>query len=133
MIREPRKDYAVSMSSNAEKRTQPDRRKAIRGGRRPHDQPGSAPLVLVVGDGHDASHESERILGELSFAVAPVADVAEALRVLESLQPDLIVARPEEAARLRAEGSVLVPIVESDSAGGGSLLERMRRAMRSRG
>ena len=105
----------------------------MRGGRRPNDQPGSAPLVLLVGDGHDAPPESERILSELSFAVAPAADVDDALRVLENLQPDLIVARSDEAARLRAEASVTVPIVEYQSAGGaGSLLERMRGAIRNR-
>jgi len=66
--------------------------------------------------------------------VAPAADVSEALRVVESLHPDLIVARPEDALRLRAEGAVAVPIVEYDSRGAvdGRLVERLREAMRNR-
>ena len=127
-----RKDYAVGMSNTSEKRIQADRRKAVRGGRRPADEPGFAPLVLVVGDGRDPQHESETILGELKFAVAPAAGVAEALRVLASVHPDLIVARPEHAARLRSEPSVTIPIVEYDPAGGHNLVRRMREAIRGR-
>jgi hypothetical protein len=122
------------MSSTSERRTQSTRRQAVRGGRRPYDQSGSAPLVLVVGDGRNPRHESETILGQLRFAVAPAADVSEALRIVESLHPDLIVARPEDALRLRAEGSVSVPIVEYDGgrAADGELVERLREAIRKR-
>ena len=49
-----------------------------------------------------------------------------------SLRPDLIVARPEEASRLRAEGTVGVPIVEFDGAAAGDLVERLREAIRKR-
>jgi hypothetical protein len=60
--------------------------------------------------------------------------VPEALRVAQSLHPDLIVARPEEARRLRAEGTVDVPIVEYDGADPGetTLVELLREAMRKR-
>jgi len=122
------------MSSTSQRRAQPNRRKAVRGGRTPSDLPGFAPLVLVVGDGRDPRSEAEAILGKLRFAVAPAADVSEALRVVKSLQPDLIVAGPQDASRLRAEGSVAVPIVEYDSreAAAVALVERLRDAIRSR-
>ncbi|HJR60882.1 MAG TPA: response regulator [Vicinamibacterales bacterium] len=122
------------MSSPSERRTNPDRRKAVRGGRRPQDRPGSTPLVLVVGAGGNPRRESETILRELKFAVAPAANLSEALRVVEGLHPDLIVAQPEEASRLRATGSVTVPIVEYDSQdpSEGRLVERLREALRKR-
>jgi hypothetical protein len=87
--------------------------------------------VLVVGDGGAPQRESETILRELKFAVAPAADVREALRVLESLQPDLIVARQEDASKLR--GAAL-PVVEysSEDAADGRLVERLRDALRGR-
>jgi CheY-like chemotaxis protein len=115
------------MSSTSERRVKSDRRKAVRGGRRPDDLPGSAPLVLVVGNGRDPRQEAETILGELRFAVAPAADVSEALRIVKSLRPDLIVARPADALRLRADKSVGVPIVEYD---GDGLVERLRKTIR---
>jgi hypothetical protein len=121
------------MSSPSERRIRLTRRNSVRGGRRPYDQPGSAPLVLVVGDGDDPQRESETILAELKFAVAPAVDLAEALRVVNSLQPDLIVARPEAASRLRAEAAVAVPIVEYDAGTAAtSLVERLREALRRR-
>jgi hypothetical protein len=120
--------------SNPERRAPSDRRTAVRGGRRPDDQVGSAPLILVVGNGRDPQYESEAILAALRFAVAPAVNVDEALRVLDTLQPDLIVARPEEASRLRAESSLKIPIVEYNGpeASDGSLVERVRQAIRKR-
>jgi hypothetical protein len=122
------------MSIPSQRRSRPDRRSSVRGGRRPHDKPGSAPLVLVVGNGSDPQQESETILARLRFAVAPAASVPEALRVAQSLHPDLIVARPEEARRLRAEGSVDIPIVEYDGAGPAdtTLVDLLREAIRNR-
>jgi hypothetical protein len=121
------------MPSASERRTRSERRKAPRGGRRPYDQPGTTPLVLVVGNGSDPQQESETILHELKFAVAPAAGIADALRVVESLHPDLIVARPEEASGLRASGSVTVPIVEYSGQGqaGNALVDLLRAAIRS--
>jgi hypothetical protein len=119
------------MSNASERRRQPDRRTAARGGRRPHDPQGSAPLVLVVGDGGTPQHESETILRELKFAVAPAADVSEALRVVEGLHPDLIVARPKEASLLRETGLPIVEYSSQDTADG-KLVERLREAIRTR-
>ena len=117
------------MPTPTERRTQADRRKSARGGRRPQDQPGSAPLVLVVGHGADPERESATILRECRFAVAPAADVPEALRVIDGVHPDLIVAGPEEAARLRATGLPIVEYTISNEPDGG-LVERLRAAIR---
>ena len=113
----------------SERRSEPDRRKAARGGRRPTDKPGFTPLVLVVGSGEESRSESEAILAALKFAVTPARDVAEALRVLESLGPDLIVATAEDATRLRGTGA---PVVEYDrnAPGDAALIEAVRAAIR---
>ena len=120
------------MPSTSERRQGPDRRKAPRGGRRPEDKSGFAPLVLVVGDGRHPEREAEAILARLNFAVAPAADLAEAKRVIESLKPDLIVARAEDAERLRADKSIRVPIVESgdERREAEALVQRIRFALR---
>lgn len=123
------------MSSRpSERRTLSDRRRASRGGRRPLDQQGFTPLVLVVGHGDTPQRECETILRELRFAVAPAADMAEAIRVVEGLHPDLIVAQRDEASQLRATAAVDVPVVEYEdgAADSGGLVERVRRAIRNR-
>ena len=124
-------DYAERMSTPSEGRRDQDRRRAARGGRRPHDRPGTTPLVLVVGNGGAPQRESETILRELKFAVAPASDVSEALRVVEGLQPDLIVAPADDASRLRGTGVPIVEYTSSDAADGG-LVKRMREVIRKR-
>jgi hypothetical protein len=121
----------TGMASPSERRTQPDRRKAPRGGRRPDDRDGFTPLVLVVGDGREPQHESETILRECRFAVAPAVDVPEALRVVDAVHPDLIVAPAGDAPRLKGTG---VPVVEysPDDPSGTQLVARLREAIRSR-
>ena len=120
------------MPSTTERRQGPDRRKAPRGGRRPEDKSGFAPLVLVVGDGRRPEREAEAILARLNFAVAPAADLAEAKRVIESLNPDLIVAHADDAERLREDKNVRVPIVESgdERREAEALVQRIRFALR---
>ena len=124
----------MAMSRESERRKQPDRRRAARGGRRPDDPHGFTPLVLVVGDGAVPQRESETILRELKFAVAPAADLQEALKVVEGLHPDLIVARAEDAPRLR--GAASVPIIEyemTDADGHGrDLVDGVLAAIRKR-
>jgi len=120
----------TAMTSLTERRTQPDRRKAPRGGRRAYDQEGFAPLVLVVGDGRNPQHESERILRECRFAVAPAANVPEALRVVDAVHPDLIVAQPEDAPRLKGSGVPVVEYTPGDPSRA-DLIDRLRQAIRA--
>lgn len=124
-------DMITGMVSPSERRSTPDRRKAPRGGRRPQDRDGFTPLVLVVGNGRDPQRESETILRECRFAVAPAADVPEALRVVDAVHPDLIVATAEDAPRLKASG---VPVVEyaAEDPSGSELVARLRQAIRGR-
>jgi len=123
----------TGVSNTSDRRSQSDRRAAPRGGRRPHDLPGTTPLILVVGDEGKVQRQSEAILAELKFAVASAATVSDALRVAEGIHPDLIVAGAEDASHLRTAGAVEVPIVEyGDTRRDEALLTRVRDAFRKR-
>jgi|RhiMethySRZTD1v2_1073278.scaffolds.fasta_scaffold3205346_2 hypothetical protein len=80
-----------------------DRRRQARGGRRPADVDGLSPLVMVVGDHAAVGDATGAVLAKLKFAVAPSPGVDDALRVLTTLRPDLIVANADAAARIRLE------------------------------
>ena len=118
----------------------PERRGTFRSPRqgegrsRPYDIAGLAPLVLVVGNAQERESECGVILSRLHFAVAPATDVAEALRVIDAVHPDLIVAGPSSAERLRRDRTISLPLVEFDPAreDGDALVERIRSAMRVR-
>ena len=58
---------------------------------------------MVVGDHAAVGDATGAVLAKLKFAVAPSPTVDDALKILISLRPDLIVAREEDAARIRRE------------------------------
>jgi len=110
----------------------PDRRRRPRGGRRPTDQPGVAPLVLMVGKEPDVTSRSEAVLARLRFAVSMVGDADDALRVIPDLRPDLVVATEADSARIRLEAPQNVPVVKIEDSGQDpeALIEEIRRALR---
>ena len=117
-----------------ENRRGPDRRKLARGGRRAEDVPGFAPLVMVVGQGETAVAQSEAVLARLKFAVTTSGTVDEALRVMQGIRPDVVVAEPEAASRIRLEAPEHVPVVEMNGDMRGNadaLVEGIREAIRS--
>ena len=91
------------MSSDADRRDVPDRRRTPRGGRRPGDPQGYSPLILVADDDAEAGARCIAILARLRFAVAPCHSVEEAVKVMETLRPNLIVARLRDEPALRAQ------------------------------
>jgi ribosomal protein S16 len=112
----------------------PERRRLPRGGRRAEDVGGFAPLVLLVGRGESVIVQSETVLARLKFAVATSATVEEALRVMEGIRPDVVVAEAEAAARIRLEAPEHVPVVEVNSQLRGdpdALIEGIRSALRA--
>ena len=122
------------MADPSENRRGPDRRRLPRGGRRADDVPGFAPLVLVVGRGETAVAQSEAVLARLKFAVATSGTVEEALRVLSGIRPDVVVAEPEAASRIRLEAPEHVPVVELNGDMSGNpdaLIEGIRYAIRA--
>jgi hypothetical protein len=117
-----------------ELRQRPDRRREPRGGRRPDDRSGFAPLVLVADEDAASGDVCETLLATLRFAVARVDSVDKAVAVISTLLPDVIVARGRDVSPLqRAAWPNGVPIVtvtdglnEPDA-----LLEAIRSALRS--
>jgi PleD family two-component response regulator len=112
----------------------PDRRAQSRGGRRADDKPGFAPLVLVVDGESNGNSRCEAILAKLHFAVAPAHDAAEAIRVMEALRPNIIVARIADAAAIRQATAADVPVVilSDDMADPEVLIAEIRKELSTR-
>jgi hypothetical protein len=105
-----------------------------RGGRRTEDPGGFAPLVLLVGQGETVTAQSEAILARLRFAVTTSGTVDEALRVMAGIRPDVVVAEPGAAARIRLEAPEHVPVVEMSEAmqnNREALVEGIRESIRA--
>ena len=116
-----------------DKRQGADRRSRPRGGRRAGDKAGFAPLVLLVDEDAENGARCEAILCKLRFAVAPARTVDEAVRVMDALRPNLVVARVEDVARLKRATPSGVPFValtdEHDDIE--EMVAEIRRALRS--
>jgi CheY-like chemotaxis protein len=96
----------------AQKRSGTDRRRQSRGGRRPTDTDGSAPLVMVVGQDAVAVNLAEAVLAKLRFAVTTSSNVDDAMRVLQTLKPEIVVAASADAGRIRLEAPEHLSVVE---------------------
>jgi CheY-like chemotaxis protein len=110
-----------------------------RGGRRPGDVQGFAPLILVADDDLDTSARCEAILAGLRFAVAPARTSEEALRVMHALKPNLVVMHLKDGAGLqermaadRATADVPIVNVTPEISEPGALIEEIRRVLRER-
>ena len=117
-----------------ELRLGPDRRRERRGGRRPDDRPGFAPLILVADEDPASGDMCEALLATLRFAVARVDSIEKAVAVVATLLPDVIVARARDVAPLqRAAWPSGVPFVTvTDSLREPSaLIDAIRHAIRS--
>ena len=117
-----------------ELRQGPDRRREPRGGRRPEDKPGFAPLVLVADEDESSGDMCEALLATLRFAVARVDSMDKAVSVISTLLPDVIVARARDVSSLqRAAWPSGVPFVTvTDSLRDpDALIDAIRRAIRS--
>jgi hypothetical protein len=117
-----------------ELRQRPDRRREPRGGRRPDDRSGFAPLVLIADEDATSGDMCETLLATLRFAVARVDSVDKAVGVISTLLPDVIVARGRDVSPLQRaawpSGVPFVTVTEGLSEPG-ALLEAIRSALRS--
>jgi hypothetical protein len=86
-----------------DQRSLTDRRRRHRGGRRDNDVFGLTPLVLVIGGAKPAAAASEAVLAKLRFGVATSDTADEALAVIATLRPDVVVVSPEDLSRVRSE------------------------------
>jgi PleD family two-component response regulator len=127
------------MSPDSERRDTPDRRRTPRGGRRPQDPQGYSPLVLVADDDANSGARCVAILARLRFAVAPAHSVEEAIKVMEALRPNLIVARLRDEPALREQmatnpeiGEIPMITLTSENDAPLLLIEEIRRALNRR-
>jgi hypothetical protein len=116
-----------------DKRQGADRRSRPRGGRRAGDKAGFAPLVLLVDENAENGARCEAILAKLRFAVAPAHTVDEAIRVMDALRPNLVVARVEDVSRLRKATPSGIPFVALTEKHNDleEMVQEIRRALRS--
>ena len=116
-----------------DKRQGTDRRSRPRGGRRAGDKTGYSPLVLLVDENAENGARCEAILAKLRFAVAPAHTVDQAIRVMEALRPNLVVARTDDVARLQEATPQGVPFVALTEAHNDLelMVEDIRRALRA--
>ena len=125
---------AANMTEPKELRGGSDRRRQPRGGRRPTDVDGLAPLVMVVGDDQVAVGLAEAVLAKLRFAVTTSRSVDDATRIMPGLKPDIIVAAAKDASRLRSEAPQHMSVVEMSDAMRGDplvLVESIRQTIRA--
>ena len=127
------------MSSESDRRDVPDRRRTPRGGRRPGDPMGYSPLILVADDDAEAGARCVAILARLRFAVAPCHSVEEAVKVMEALRPNLIVARLRDEPALRAQmeanpaiGDIPLLTLTAENDAPQLLIEAIRKALSGR-
>jgi hypothetical protein len=125
-------------ASEANRRRGPDRRRHARGGRRPEDRSGHAPLVFVVSRDAATREFCEQQLLDRRFAVVPCDGAGPAVETLRALRPDVVVTDLREAAVLRDRAlagryGTGTPIVEFAGTirSIDAVLEDIRRALRS--
>jgi hypothetical protein len=121
-----------------ERRRGRDRRVQPRGGRRPDDRAGYAPLVFLVVADKSRLAFWEAALLERKFAVMPCHSPDSALEVCRALGPDVIVASASDLGQLRDRlpvraGGPLIALVElvSTSNSVESVVQGIRRALRA--
>jgi CheY-like chemotaxis protein len=98
---------------------------------------GYSPLILVADDDANSGARCVAILARLRFAVAPAHTVEEAVKVMEALHPDLIVARLRDEPTLRARmaenpaiGDIQLITLTEENDAPHLLIEAIREALR---
>lgn len=115
-----------------ELRQGPDRRQQQRGGRRDGDREGQGPLVLVVGEPKTVGNAIDAVLAKLRFAVTTTDSADGAIGVVNGVHPDIVVASPPEAQRIKAAAPDVKVIEMTDAMRDDhdALVEGIREAIR---
>jgi hypothetical protein len=119
--------------SAQERRRSVDRRVHARGGRRPEDRSGYAPLIFVVTGESSDLRFWEALLLERQFAVVPCNGPGAALEAFKAIRPDIIVASLRDIAAIRerlptGRRGIPVPLVEL--VGSPNMVEPVIKAIR---
>jgi PleD family two-component response regulator len=127
----------MSPDGSQDRRHENDRRTTPRGGRRPGDLQGYSPLILVADDDPNSGARCVAILARLRFAVAPAHSVDEAVKIMSSLHPTLIVARLKDEPALRAQmehnpeiGDIPILTLTPENDAPQIMVEDIRKALR---
>jgi CheY-like chemotaxis protein len=98
---------------------------------------GYSPLILVADDDANSGARCVAILARLRFAVAPAHSVEEAVKVMEALHPNLIVARLKDEPALRAQmatnpaiGDIPLITLTAENDAPSVMIESIRKALR---
>lgn len=89
---------------------------------------------MVVGNHAAVGDAAGAVLAKLKFAVVPAASADDALRIMQTMQPDIVTANAEDAARIRRERpdqSAVVVVEDAMRADVQLLVDRIRDAIRS--
>jgi CheY-like chemotaxis protein len=98
---------------------------------------GYSPLIMVADDDASNGARCVAILAKLRFAVAPANSLEEAVKVMQALRPNLIVARMADEPELRAQmasdpslGEIPLITMNAENDDPEVLIEQIRRALR---
>ena len=88
---------------------------------------------MVVGNHAAVGDAAGAVLAKLKFAVVPAASVDDALRIMQTMRPDIVTADAGDAARIRRERPDQVAVVVEDAMRDDAelLVGRIREAIRS--
>ena len=71
---------------------------------------------MVVGNHAAVGDAAGAVLAQLKFAVVPAGSVEDALRIMQTMRPDIVTANAEDAARIgreRPEGHAMVVVEDA--------------------
>ena len=88
---------------------------------------------MVVGNHAAVGDAAGAVLAKLKFAVVPAASVDDALRIMQTMRPDIVTANAGDAARIRRERPDQLAVVVEDAMREDAqlLIDRIREAIRS--
>ena len=88
---------------------------------------------MVVGNHAAVGDAAGAVLAQLKFAVVPAGSVEDALRIMQTMRPDIVTANAGDSERIRRQRPDQVAVVVEDSMRDDAqlLVDRIREAIRS--
>jgi len=89
---------------------------------------------MVVGNHAAVGDAAGAVLARLKFAVVPAASAEDALRIMQTMRPDIVTANAEDAARIGRDhpnGHAVVVVEDAMRDNAQLLIDQIRAAIRS--
>jgi hypothetical protein len=89
---------------------------------------------MVVGNQAAVGDAAGAVLAQLKFAVVPAASAEDALRIMQTMRPDIVTANAEDAAQIgreRPDGHAVVVVEDAMRDNAQLLIDQIRAAIRS--